>query len=114
VAFEDPDSSKLKSLLAGRHLFAFGTRATLRKWKQRTKRKTEDSPQPTESEDEETDVQILLSRIVNSPVRPVAPSTTIKHPTANNAPSTQKNEDKFPGQPNTRARVAARKGCSTK
>src|SRR5712675_183413 len=33
VAFEDPDGTKLKSLLAERHLFLFGNRVTIKKWK---------------------------------------------------------------------------------
>jgi len=33
VAFEDPDGSKLKTLLAERYLYLFGNRATIKKWK---------------------------------------------------------------------------------
>src|SRR5712671_2471670 len=33
VAFEDPDRSKIKSLLVERHLYLFGNRATIKKWK---------------------------------------------------------------------------------
>ena len=36
VAFEDPDSTKLKSIIEGRHLYAFGTRLNTKKWKQKT------------------------------------------------------------------------------
>jgi hypothetical protein len=54
VAFEDPDGSRLKSLLAVRHLFAFSTRATVKKWKQRaTKHKTFSRNVDIESEDED-------------------------------------------------------------
>lgn len=35
VAFKDPNSTKARALLEAKHLFAFGTCATLRKWKQR-------------------------------------------------------------------------------
>jgi hypothetical protein len=35
VAFEDPDGTKARALLGAKHLYAFGTHATLRKWKQR-------------------------------------------------------------------------------
>ncbi|KAH9174379.1 hypothetical protein EDB89DRAFT_1952586 [Lactarius sanguifluus] len=35
VAFEDPDGTVARSLLAGKVLFIFGSCATLRKWKQR-------------------------------------------------------------------------------
>jgi len=37
VAFEDPDSSKLKVLLAERYLYVFGNRASVLKWKQHQK-----------------------------------------------------------------------------
>jgi hypothetical protein len=59
VAFEDPDGERLKSMLAARHLFAFGTRATVKKWKQRTKSSkppTNYDPAQSESDDE---VEIL-------------------------------------------------------
>jgi len=55
VAFEDPDGERLKSLLAAQYLFAFGTRATAKKWKQRTHRKQTTSnvnPEHEESDDE--------------------------------------------------------------
>jgi hypothetical protein len=37
VAFENLDGERLKSMLAARHLFTFGTRAIVKKWKQQTK-----------------------------------------------------------------------------
>ena len=33
IAFEDPDSSTLSSLIATRHLYGFGSQLTIRKWK---------------------------------------------------------------------------------
>ena len=33
IAFEDPDSSALSSLIAARHLYGFGSQLTIRKWK---------------------------------------------------------------------------------
>ena len=33
VAFEDPDGSKLRSVLADRYLYAFGNIANVKKWK---------------------------------------------------------------------------------
>src|SRR5712672_2838610 len=36
VAFEDPDGTKLKSIIEGRHLYAFGTRLNTKKWKQKS------------------------------------------------------------------------------
>jgi hypothetical protein len=35
VAFEDPDGERLKSMLAARFIYALGTRATVKKWKQK-------------------------------------------------------------------------------
>src|SRR5712675_165487 len=35
VAFEDPDGTKLKSIIEGRHLYTFGTRLNTKKWKQK-------------------------------------------------------------------------------
>jgi hypothetical protein len=35
VAFEDPDGNKAKTMLADRHLYAFGARALVKRWKQR-------------------------------------------------------------------------------
>src|SRR5712672_3633981 len=35
VAFEDPDGTKLKTIVEGRHLYAFGTRLNTKKWKQK-------------------------------------------------------------------------------
>ena len=35
VAFKDPDRESLRSLLAARYLYALGTGATVKKWKQR-------------------------------------------------------------------------------
>jgi hypothetical protein len=35
VAFEDPDGERVKALLAAQFLYALGTRATVKKWKQK-------------------------------------------------------------------------------
>ncbi len=60
VAFEDLDGTKLKSLLVAQHLFAFGTRATIRKWKQRiTKCKSPSNNNDIKLEDDEEDIEIL-------------------------------------------------------
>jgi len=45
VAFEDPDGTKLKSIIEGRHLYAFGTRLNTKKWKQKPST-TQPSNQP--------------------------------------------------------------------
>jgi hypothetical protein len=59
VAFEDPDSTKSKVLLAERHLYIFGTRATVKKWKycqpnkDKSKTSTTMHPQGGDSTDEQ-------------------------------------------------------------
>jgi hypothetical protein len=68
VAFEDPDGSKLKTLLADRYLYAFGTRTSIKKWKQCPKTTKDKSPKQTSkhskagSSDTEEDVEIILQR----------------------------------------------------
>ena len=50
MAFEDLDGSKARALLGAKHLYAFGTRATLRKWKQRSTPPSPPSPTPSSPE----------------------------------------------------------------
>jgi hypothetical protein len=70
VAFKDPLGANLKSLLADQHLFAFGTRATIKKWKQRTtKHKPTSKNDDLKSEDEE-DVEILTRAQTPTLARP--------------------------------------------
>jgi len=45
VAFEDPDGTRLKTIVKGRHLYAFGTRLNTKKWKQKSLN-TQPSNQP--------------------------------------------------------------------
>src|SRR5712672_1075613 len=45
VAFEDPDGTKLKTIIEGRHLYAFRTRLNTKKWKQKPS-STQPSNQP--------------------------------------------------------------------
>jgi len=47
VAFEDPDGSKLKVLLAKRYLYAYGNRASVQKWKYRQKNSKDNSKSTT-------------------------------------------------------------------
>ncbi|KAI0284865.1 hypothetical protein BC826DRAFT_1123774 [Russula brevipes] len=49
VAFEDPDGSLAKSLLAEKHLYAFGARATVKRWKQRPPKSKNPPSAPTAS-----------------------------------------------------------------
>ncbi len=58
VAFEDPDGQQLKSLLAAWYLFAFGTRTTVKKWKQWATKHKPSSNSDAKSDNEE-DVKIL-------------------------------------------------------
>ena len=55
VAFEDPDGSKLKTLLAERYLFAFGNRAKVRKRKQRVPRNKDKSSIPAAEHNQGSD-----------------------------------------------------------
>ena len=88
VAFEDPDGSKSKALLAERHLYAFGTRATVKKWKycqtnkETSKTSAAEHIQSGKSTDEQ-DVEIHLTS-------PPLPSTFLarpKHTAATSRPS---------------------------
>ncbi|KAI0284174.1 hypothetical protein BC826DRAFT_1109813 [Russula brevipes] len=49
MAFEDPDGSLAKSLLAEKHLYAFGARATVKRWKQRPPKSKNPPSAPTAS-----------------------------------------------------------------
>jgi hypothetical protein len=46
VAFEDPDGCKAKALLADKYLYAFGARATAKRWKQRPSKSKSKTPPP--------------------------------------------------------------------
>ena len=67
VAFEDPDGSKLKVLLAEHYLYAFGNRASVHKWKYHQKnpkdksKSTADKHPNTGDANDEEDVDQLLS-----------------------------------------------------
>ena len=59
VAFEDLDNEKLKSLLAVRHLYAFGIRATVKKWKQRTQNPIPPAKNDLELKESKDEVEII-------------------------------------------------------
>ncbi|KAF8498979.1 hypothetical protein F5888DRAFT_1802400 [Russula emetica] len=61
MAIEDPDGSKARALLGAKHLYAFGTRATLRKWKQRPTHPTPSSPQTSDNSDNDDDTEIAVA-----------------------------------------------------
>ena len=72
VAFEDPDGTKLKALLADRYLYAFGTRITVKKWKYHQKSPKDKSlkntaQHPTGSnKDNNKDIEIILTLLPNT------------------------------------------------
>jgi len=74
VAFEDPDGSKVKTLLAERYLYAFGNRASIKKWKyrpQKTKDKSGTNVVEHDQDDDpsdDEDAEITLAPPAN-PVR---------------------------------------------
>jgi hypothetical protein len=102
VAFEDPDSAKLKTLLADKYLFLFRNRVVVKKWKQHHKVNKETAhnntlEHPTDDDllDEEEDVENTLQTsdtptflFRNSPVPPSATPFNLgvnsNHPTAGN------------------------------
>ena len=59
VAFKDLARANLKLLLAAWHLFAFGTRATVKKWKQRTTKHKPTSRSSDIKFENKDDVEIL-------------------------------------------------------
>ncbi|KAF8483156.1 hypothetical protein F5888DRAFT_1776445 [Russula emetica] len=64
MAFEDPDGTKARTLLGAKHLYAFGTRATLRKWKQRPTQPSPPSPPPDNSDDDDdTEITVAPSQL---------------------------------------------------
>ncbi|KAF8495262.1 hypothetical protein F5888DRAFT_1635742 [Russula emetica] len=77
MAFEDPDESKARALLGAKHLYAFGTRATLRKWKQRPTHPTPSPPQTSEDSDNNDDTEIAVAPSQLPPTfTPSGPSTS--------------------------------------
>ena len=65
VAFEDPDGTKSKALLAEQHLYIFGTRATVKKWKYRQQNKDKSKISTAKhfqvgDTDDEQDIKISL------------------------------------------------------
>ncbi|KAF8488156.1 hypothetical protein F5888DRAFT_1754645 [Russula emetica] len=64
MAFEDLDGTKARMLLGAKHLYAFGTRATLRKWKQRPTQPSPPSPPPDNTDDDDnTKITIAPSQL---------------------------------------------------
>src|SRR5712691_9321025 len=77
VAFEDPDGTKVKVLLAERYLFAFGNRASVKKWKYRLTQpkhtaktsivKPHQDDEPTDDEEVETMTTTPANRPTDTP-----------------------------------------------
>ena len=78
VAFEDPDGSKSKALLAECHLYAFGTRATVKKWKyhQTNKETSKTSAAEHTQGSKSTDEQDVKIHLTSAPL----PSTFLARP----------------------------------
>jgi hypothetical protein len=93
MAFEDPDGSKARALLGAKHLYAFGTRATLRKWKQRATKPTPPSPIPDDTEIVTAPSQLPHSFLFPAPTpadnQPVTRPTAARRATAARAAKAQ-------------------------
>jgi hypothetical protein len=86
VAFEDPDGGKLRALLAERYLYIYGTRASIKKWKQRQNKnkdnsKSQAAEQPQDGNESSNDEDIEFTLTTPSAKPPATP-------TANPSPST--------------------------
>jgi hypothetical protein len=66
VAFEDPDGTKMKALLAERYLYAFGNRATVKKWKYRLKKTKENSEPNADEHDQDSDSNVDEEDVENN------------------------------------------------
>ena len=66
VAFEDPDGTKMKALLAERYLYAFGNRATVQKWKYRLKKTKENSKPNADEHDQDSDSNVDEEDVENN------------------------------------------------
>ena len=94
VAFEDPDGSKLKALLAEQYLYVFGIRATVKKWKYRqtsnketTEKQADQHNQGGDTTDDDEDVEITLTASPDRPATPDNPFRTgISFPPIGNNP----------------------------
>ena len=112
VAFEDPDRSKMKVLLTECYLYAFGNRASVKKWKYHLKKNKDNSNnnanehnQASDSNDDEEDVEITLQQTETSqfPITSPSSSKTLASNPASNSITL------FPvTQPQTLAKTATR------
>jgi hypothetical protein len=109
LAFEDPDGGKLRALLAERYLYIFGTRASVKKWKQRqnntkdkAKVQADQHSQGSEVSDDEEDVEININL---PPAHPPAKPTAV--PPGPNTPSRASQQvTKAPSTPAERLRAS--------
>jgi len=76
VAFEDPDSSKLKVLLAECYLYAFSNRASVRKWKYHQKSPKDKSKLTTSKHPNTGDVnnEEDIDQLLSTPATLILPS----------------------------------------
>ena len=99
VAFEDPDGSKLKMLLAERYMYALGNRATVLKWKYHLKNSKGNSksntgkhPNTGDSDDDEDVDQLLLTLVPETTptAASLPPSETASAPPAQSSQPTRR------------------------
>jgi hypothetical protein len=91
VAFEDPDGGKLRALLAKHYLYIFGTRALVKKWKQRQNKNKGESKdqadqqfQGSEDSSDEENIKITLTpKPANPLANPLVTPIRIQALTAN-------------------------------
>ena len=83
VAFEDPDGTKSKALLAERHLYLFGTRATVKKWKyhQNNKDNSKTSAAKHSQSSDSTDEQNIERSLQTQPPSSSLSATPAPHQT---------------------------------
>ena len=83
VAFEDPDGTKSKALLAECHLYLFGTRATVKKWKyhQNNKDNSKTSAAKHSQSSDSTDEQNIERSLQTQPPSSSLSATPAPHQT---------------------------------
>ncbi|KAI9434763.1 hypothetical protein BJY52DRAFT_1231070 [Lactarius psammicola] len=98
MAFEDPDGSVARGLLAGKVLYIFGACATLRKWKQRPsphrpqQTTNPDSPQPSPTL---TPTELVPTSFFSLEIAPASIPTQVPSLTGPNTRSTQGVEEHY-------------------
>jgi len=95
VAFEDPDSSKLKVLLAKHYLYAYGNRTLVQKWKYHQKNSKDNSKSTTSQHsntsdsNDNKDINYLLTQLVPPFKTASAPPLQLGQPTCKSSCKTR-------------------------